>query len=281
MLSVGVIVVLVLMGSCTRWVIGAFGDEEAAPVEQRTPFVADDAAMAVPATPSEAAAHSQLPGEVSLEGEETLGIDVSSHQGTVDWPQVAAGGYGFAYIKATEGANFADGQFARNWSGARDAGITPGAYHYFTLCSPGAEQAEDFLAAAPPDDAALPPALDLEFDGGCEERPDQAAAQQEIDAFTAVVEEAWGRRMVIYSSSEWREQYGLPVTDSRPDWLFSAGSRPEQEDWSVWQLRFDGTVAGIEGPVDIDVLRPGVLREHAEIPDGEGALGHAEDLEES
>ena len=38
----------------------------------------------------------------------------------------------------------------------------------------------------------------------------------------------------------------------------------------MWQLRFDGTVAGIDGPVDIDVARLETLREHAAIPEGRG-----------
>src|SRR5699024_11805386 len=50
-----------------------------------------------------------------------------------------------------------------------------------------------------------------------------------------------------------------------------------QADWAVWQLRFDGDVAGIEGPVDIDVARIETLREHAAIPEGEGALSHPVD----
>lgn len=267
MLATAAVLVLLLVGGCLRLVFGG-GDG-------RTPFAADDAAMTVPTTPSDAPALENLPDGLPLESGETMGIDVSSHQQEIDWEQVAADGYGFAYIKATEGAGFTDTHVTRNWEGAQAAGITPGAYHYFTLCSPGAEQAEDFLAAVPPDDTALPPALDLEFDGACDERPDAEAAQAEIDAFTAVVEEAWGRRVVVYSSSAWREHYGLPVTDARPDWLFEDTSRPAQEDWSVWQLRFDGTVSGIEGPVDIDVLRVEVLREHAEIPEGERELTHA------
>src|SRR5699024_6682302 len=83
-------------------------------------------------------------------------------------------------------------------------------------------------------------------------------------------EGAWGRRLLIYSSSEWRRHYGLPVTGPRPDWLFAAEARPEQADWAVWQLRFDGAVAGIEGPVDIDVARTETLREHVAIPEGRG-----------
>lgn len=225
--------------------------------------------MVVPATAADAPALAQLPQGISLEAGEVMGIDVSSHQGDIDWTAVAGEGYSFAYIKATEGSGYVDPEFAANWEGSAQAGVTRGAYHYFTLCSPGAEQARDFLAAAPPDDAALPPALDLEFDGACEQRPEAAQAQAEIDAFTAIVEAAWGRRVVVYSSSEWRAHYGLPVADSRPGWLFEDVGRPQDPEWAIWQLRFDGTVAGIGRPTDIDVLRPEVLREHAHLDEAE------------
>ena len=266
---------LLVVGGCTISVIGALrGGDEAQALTEKGPFRADDAAMTVPAVPDDAAALANLPEGAQLAPDEVLGIDVSSHQQDIDWEQVAADGVVFAYIKASEGADFVDASFRANWDGAQAAGVTPGAYHYFTLCSSGAEQAADFLAAAPPDDSALPPALDLEFDGACEEKPSAAEVQAEIDAFTAAVEEAWGRRLLIYSSSDWRDHYGLPVTDPRPDWLFSSGNRPSQADWAVWQLRFDGTVAGISGGVDIDVARIEVLRDHSAIPEGEGALGH-------
>lgn len=263
-MAVLAVLALVLFGGCTRLLLGAIRGEEGADTASG-PRNADDSVMTVADTPADAPALAQLPAGIELAPGESIGIDVSSHQREIDWGAVAADGFTFAYVKATEGAGFTDTHFAANWDGAKNAGLTVGAYHYFTLCSPGAQQAEDFLAAAPPDDAALPPALDLEFDGACEERPEAEHAQDEIDAFTAIVEEAWGRRLVIYSSSEWREHYGLPVSDGRPDWLFSEARRPEQADWSVWQFRFDGTVAGIEGGVDIDVLRAEELREHADI----------------
>ncbi|HJG90752.1 MAG TPA: lysozyme [Brachybacterium massiliense] len=269
------LLLVLVIGGCTITLIGALrGDDDPQALTDPAPFRADDAAMSAAATPEGAAALENLPEGVELAADEVMGIDVSSHQQDVDWAQVAADGYSFAYIKATEGSGFTDTHFRQNWDGAKAAGLTPGAYHYFTLCSPGAQQAQDFLVAAPPDDSALPPALDLEFDGACDDRPEAERAQAEIDAFTAVIEEAWGRRVVVYSSSEWREHYGLPVADGRPDWLFSQRERPAQEDWSVWQLRFDGTVSGISGGVDIDVARIEVLREHAAIPEGEGAITH-------
>jgi lysozyme len=221
--------------------------------------------MELAATVEDAAAREQLPSDVTLAEDEVMGIDVSVHQGQVDWPQVADAGYSFAYIKATEGVDYVDPQFTANWRGVHQAGMTRGAYHYFTLCSSGADQAADFLKTVPVDDTALPPALDLEFDGACDERPEADDAQGEIDAFVSAVEAAWGRRVVVYSSSEWRMHYGLPVAEERPDWLFSDSGRPGQGDWAVWQLRFDGTVPGITKKVDVDVARPEILRETARL----------------
>src|SRR5262245_12494312 len=68
------------------------------------------------------------------------GIDVSHHQGAIDWAQVKASGQTFAFIKATEGADFRDKRFSENWRQARAEGLVTGAYHYFTFCSPGVAQ---------------------------------------------------------------------------------------------------------------------------------------------
>lgn len=259
------IVLVLVIGGCTAGVIGALrgGDQQKARTESK-PFRADDDAMVVEPSPADAAALKNFPGSYQIAPDESIGIDVSSYQEEIAWDLVAGDGIAFAYIKATEGSGFTDTHFRKNWDGARAAGITPGAYHYFTLCSPGADQARDFLAAAPVDDSALPPALDLEFDGACDARPEAADAQAEVDAFIAIVEEAWGRRMVMYSSSDWRSHYGLPSAEGRPAWLYSDAGRPEDE-WAVWQVRFDGSVDGIQTDVDIDVVRPEVLREHARI----------------
>ena len=98
------------------------------------------------------------------------GIDVSHHQGAIDWPLLPAQGVDFAYIKASEGGDHRDRAFAANWSGARRAGIARGAYHFFTLCRPGADQAANFIAAVPAEPDALPPAVDLEYMGNCAAR---------------------------------------------------------------------------------------------------------------
>ncbi len=113
-----------------------------------------------------------MPGyRPALEHGERFGIDVSSHQGSIDWQRVARDGIDFVYIKASEGGDAADARFRANWDGATSAGIEPGAYHFFTLCRSGADQAANFLESVPADRHALAPAVDLEFDGNCSRRP--------------------------------------------------------------------------------------------------------------
>src|SRR5205085_2105212 len=114
---------------------------------------------------------------------ERYGIDVSAHQGRISWSDVARDGISFAYVKATEGADFVDRSFAGNWTGARRVAVERGAYHFFTLCAPGGAQAQNFLRIVPDDADALAPAVDLELKGNCSRRPDAAAVRREVSDF--------------------------------------------------------------------------------------------------
>jgi len=94
------------------------------------------------------------------------GIDVSGFQPNVDWKTVKANGISFAYIKATEGTTFTSGEFSSQYTGAADAGLLRGAYHFAHPDSAsGAEQAKYFLAHGggwSKDGITLPGALDIE-----------------------------------------------------------------------------------------------------------------------
>lgn len=77
------------------------------------------------------------------------GVDVSSHQGKIDWGRLTRETrIDFAFIKASEGARLRDRRFLANWAAA-DGHAARGAYHFFTFCSPGAAQARNFIAAMP------------------------------------------------------------------------------------------------------------------------------------
>jgi lysozyme len=190
-----------------------------------------------------------------LDATESYGIDVSSHQGDIDWQAVASDDIRFAYLKASEGGDLVDKRFAGNWDAAGDAGIERGAYHFFTLCRPGLEQARNFLRVAPLEDAELPPALDLELGGNCRARPTAQEVSAEVDAFVDLVEAESGRRLVLYVLGNWEELY--PIQDDksdRPRWARRLVLRPDGE-WYIWQFSGAAKVKGIRGPVDLNVMR--------------------------
>lgn len=193
-----------------------------------------------------------------LQEGEQYGVDISHHQGEVDWQAVAADGIAFTYLKASEGRDFTDERFAENWDEARSAGLQTGAYHYFTLCSDGGDQARHFLRVAAPDPQALPPAVDLEFGGNCSRRPPGDALHAEVAEFIRIVEQAWGRPLVLYVFHSFERAYQVRETYDRPLWIPSYPRRPRGP-WAVWQLHGFASVAGVSGGVDLDVGRLSAL----------------------
>ena len=116
-----------------------------------------------------------------------IGVDVSNHQGDVDWQALAASNVAFAYMKATEGADFRDKRIQLNWDGARRPDLCRGAYHFFTQCRSGAEQAKNFIATVPREPGVLPPVIDAEHMGPC--RMGQIAdVVEEVTAFLNTLE---------------------------------------------------------------------------------------------
>jgi lysozyme len=188
---------------------------------------------------------------------ERFGIDVSTHQHDIDWTRVRRDGVEFAYIKATEGGDFVDDRFAANWVNAKAAGVDRGAYHFFTLCRPGKDQADNFLRVAPPDPEALPPVVDLEFVGNCSGRPERDAFLHELTTFVDQVEAATGKQMVFYLLDDFDEQYGVRRALQRRSWTRRLFQRPDTEDWLIWQSSDVGTIDGIDGAVDLDVIKAG------------------------
>ncbi len=190
-----------------------------------------------------------------LRNGERYGIDVSAHQGAIDWEQVARDGITFAYIKATEGRDYTDERFEENWRGAGEVGLDRGAYHFFTLCTPGIDQGRHFLDVAPPESDALAPAVDLELAGNCAARPGASAVYAQLDDFLEVVEGAWGQRVVLYVGHDFEGIYPVRYKLDHPLWIRRFLIRPEIDEWFLWQLHGYARVDGIAGGVDLDVMR--------------------------
>ncbi|AJC78671.1 cell wall glycoside hydrolase protein [Rhizobium etli bv. phaseoli str. IE4803] len=191
------------------------------------------------------------------------GIDVSHHQGDIDWKTVAAQqNVRFAIMKATEGGDHRDTRFAENWQRAGDAGVVRGAYHFFTFCRPGKDQAQNVLATVPKMPGTLPIAVDLEFVGNCDKVPTLEEMVAEVNAFFAELRATFPEKPIFYVTQEFFDQY-LKGNEARfPEhylWLRSVFKEPTQEGcgrWSIWQFADNGTVNGIQGAVDLNALCP-------------------------
>ncbi|MEO5760058.1 MAG: GH25 family lysozyme [Mesorhizobium sp.] len=184
------------------------------------------------------------------------GIDVSHHQGQIDWRRVAADDVAFAVIKATEGGDHVDDAFAKNLQEARAAGLAVGAYHFFTFCRPGADQARNFISVVPHDQPLLPPVVDIEFGGNCPQRPTPEQLSAELQAFLGPVEATFGKPAIVYLTDEAEDAYAGRIA-VRPLWRRSLVLRPDRDDWVYWQYHNRGRVDGITGDVDLNVLQGG------------------------
>lgn len=185
---------------------------------------------------------------------EVRGIDVSHHQGSVDWDEIAAAGTDFAYIKATEGGDWTDTRFGENWVRASQTEVLRGAYHFFTFCTPGLDQAEHMIATVPNEPGALPPAVDLEYSGNCSKRPTVAEFRAELDPFLEVIKAHYDVRPVIYTNADFYDTY---LAADPPDvtwWMLSPVAPPwGSPEWTFWQY-LPGQKPGVEGAVDRDVF---------------------------
>ena len=184
------------------------------------------------------------------------GLDVSHHQGRIDWSAVAGTGLNFVYMKATEGGDWVDRQFARNWAETGRLGLKRGAYHFFTLRTPGAKQAEHFVATVPREAATLPPAVDLEFGGNSKIRPTPAQFRRELGVFLSRLEQYYQTRPVIYTTYDFYDAYLQGLTLERV-WIREVFVAPRgvfRDRWTFWQYSARGRVAGISGRVDLNVF---------------------------
>lgn len=184
------------------------------------------------------------------------GIDVSRHNGNIDWNRVASAGTRFAFIKATDGGDHLDPMFRTNWEGARRAGIPRGAYHFVYWCRPANEQVAWFAANVPADPQALPPVLDLEWNNGssCKHTLTKQEVIAKVNVLLAGMEAHTGKVPIIYTDINFHRDIleGMDIDNTM--WLRSTAAQPHERfknrPWALWQYTQTGTIPGIRGEVD-------------------------------
>ena len=201
----------------------------------------------------------------SLQAQNVLGIDVSHHQGDINWTMVANDGKVFAFVKATEGFTYDDPKFTTYMNAGNAAGVVMGAYHFARPDNNSAvDEANHFVSVAGNYIGAvfLPPALDLE-DPNANTHLDQLFSSAQLTNWVQTwmdrVEDLTGIKPVIYLNSNYANylhtslnNYGL--------WIAKPGTAPNTppndtgnwNDWEFKQYSWTGNVNGISGDVDLD-----------------------------
>lgn len=185
------------------------------------------------------------------------GLDISHHQGKINWEQLSKQNYKFIYIKATEGGDFKDPKFKNNWLNSHKNFFLTGAYHFFTLCKPGLEQAINYIATVPSSSPMLPPAIDLEFGGNCSNRPSKKELLMEIKSFANEIKKAYQQEPILYVTSDFYKAYLEGANLPYKLWvrnIYKKPSIPSKDSWLFWQYANRGHVEGIKTFVDINVF---------------------------
>ncbi|MDE6072602.1 MAG: hypothetical protein K2G53_08650 [Muribaculaceae bacterium] len=180
------------------------------------------------------------------------GVDVSAHNGEIDFEAVKKDGMEFAFLKASEGVDFRDKAFAKNYEKAQKAGIKTGAYHFFRFDKDGVDQAINFLEAVGDRKMQLGLAIDVEQQGN----PDTIPAEVVVERLTAMTDYLFlkGIRAYFYTNKSGYENFLLEAFPGYPLWICSFSSHPIDADWSYWQFNHHGKVKGIKGDVDLDTF---------------------------
>lgn len=194
------------------------------------------------------------------------GVDVSAHQGPVDWEQVRAAGMEFAMVRLgyrgyTTGGVYTDEYARENLSGARKAGLKIGAYFYSQALTPeeAAQEAITCVGILKGMELDLPVVFDWEY-VSAEARTgimDRDTLMACAEAFCSAIEAAGYEAMIYFNPSLAESLLELEALTEYRWWL---AMYSDQMTWphavEMWQYTNSGTVPGIEGNVDINLWFP-------------------------
>lgn len=202
------------------------------------------------------------------EAKSLLGIDVSDHQNSINWAAVKADGVDFAILRigyrgSTEGEIYEDSRFADNVLGAQSAGMPLGVYFFSQAVNEeeAREEARFVIEklseqGLTPESLAYPVVFDQEPAEG-EGRANGLSSEQYTAnalAFCQAIEEA-GYRPMVYGNQNDMAARDISALESYPVWYAEYGVQTPSADFDfvMWQYTNQGTVRGIDVPVDLNL----------------------------
>lgn len=191
------------------------------------------------------------------------GIDVSSHNGDINWSAVKNDGVEVAIIKATEGVDFVDSMVNQHYIGAKNVGLNIGFYHFMSEKTDPYRQAEDFYNCIKDKSYNVMPCLDIEVNNY-----GRSAAEITDRCLTFLnrFKELSGQDCMIYTGG----YFGRDNLDSRiknyPGWIAHYGvNSPMKTGFPLvgHQYSETGRVNGVNGNVDVNNFNEGIFLDNA------------------
>lgn len=190
-------------------------------------------------------------------GFDVHGIDISHHQGHVDWEKLSQTRQGkfpiqFVFMKASEGGDYSDKIFQENFDSAKAYGFIRGAYHFYNPKTDPIRQADFFIHTVKLDSGDLPPVLDIE-----KRVNDEEVLRRDLKRWLDRIEEHYKVKPILYTSYKFKTSYlNDSVFNSYPYWIahYYVDSVEYQGDWKFWQHTDVGTLSGIPEKVDLDIF---------------------------
>ena len=196
------------------------------------------------------------------------GVDVSEHQGMIDWTAVADAGYSFAFIRVgyrgygKAGNIFADDYAVRNLQEAKDNGLKVGAYFFSQALNEEEARAEAALALDVIEESGVVLDLPLMYDPeiikddvGRANDITRSQVRLNTAAFREYVESSSDWKADIYSNLPWEHEYFDGETLNQYAIWYADYERIPQTPYHFtwWQYTNKGSVPGIEGNVDLNL----------------------------
>lgn len=192
--------------------------------------------------------------EIERERYPVCGIDISSHNGNIEFSEIAADSIDFVMIKASEGTNFKDPRFHDNYRKARQAGLLVGAYHFFRFDTDGKMQGLNFVHTIRGKQFDFPLIIDVEEWGNIKDTDTDLI----VDRLQALIDhlETEHYSVMIYTNKDGYARFIHNRFEDYPLWICSFTDPPlnDNDRWTFWQYSHWGTVDGIETEVDLNTF---------------------------
>jgi lysozyme len=190
---------------------------------------------------------------------ELHGIDVSHHQNHINWNQVGSNNrfkVHFAFMKATEGSTLRDTKFSYNWGKANEAGLTRGAYHFYSSTTSASLQAKNFIRTVNLKPGDLAPVLDFEVD---DDKISISTVRKNLQKWIGMVERHYGKNVIIYTNANLYQKYIKGHFKNNPLWIADYNHNKiynlmGHRNLKFWQFTESGRVGGIRGHVDVNAF---------------------------